>query len=238
MDDLSALAARVEALERRWRWTAMLAALLAGLTLAACVAARRPDDLLRARGIVVTDAAGKPRLVLGAPMAEVSDDARLAESVGLVVLDAEGRLNVALGANTPLVYRDGSTGKRVETDAGFVIYDPRSGGERGGLGAFADGRANFCLDYEGDKEAVCMTVAPGDAWTAVMLNGTPKEKMFDRVGLFLAEDGTGIVKAFGGGEQRDGVVLESGTGPARLVHYAQDGKPLAEASWKAAPPGP
>jgi hypothetical protein len=166
-------------------------------------------------------------------MADVSDDARLADTVGLVVLDAEGRLNVALGSKNPLVYRDGSIGKRVAADAGFVIYDPRSGGERGGFGAFADGRTNVCLDYELDKEAVCMSVAPGDAWTGVMLNGTPKEPQFDRVGLFVSEDGTGIVKSFGGLEHRDGIVLESGTGPARIVRYGADGKPLGEASWNA-----
>jgi hypothetical protein len=230
MEDLSVLVARVESLERRSRWTAVLAILTVA---AACaVTTREPGGVLRTRGIVVTDAADRPRLVFGAPMAEVLDDPRFAETVGAVVLDADGRLNVALGWDPPLVYGDGSVGKRIGHSTGFVIYDPRTGGERGGLGAFADGTANICLDYEKDKEAVCMTVAAEDAWTAVMLNGTPEEEQFDRVGMFLSGDGTGVVKAFGGRDHRDGVVLESGTGPARVVHYEADGGPVGEALWK------
>jgi hypothetical protein len=146
MNDVSALTRRVESPERRWRWTVTLAAILATLVImGACMATRNPDDVLRARGIVLTDAADKPRLVL-APMADVSDDARLAGTVGLVVLDAAGRLNVALGSKTPLVHRDGSIGKRVEADAGFVVYDPRSGGERGGFGPQSLSREAATMD--------------------------------------------------------------------------------------------
>jgi len=65
-----------------------------------------------------------------------------------------------------------------------------------------------------------------------MLNATPNQEMFDRVGMFVGEDGTGIVKAFGGGAHRDGLMLESGTGPARVVRYDQEGKPLGEAPWE------
>jgi hypothetical protein len=92
MDNLSTLTARVRRLESRWRFTAVVALLLAaGLFVVACAAARRESsDILRVRGIVVTDAAGKARVVIGAPMAGVTEDARLADTVGLVVLDPQG----------------------------------------------------------------------------------------------------------------------------------------------------
>jgi hypothetical protein len=229
-DELSALTARIDELERRWRWTASLALLLgAAVLVAACAATGgKPVDILRARGIVITDSAGNARVVLGAPMGDVTEDARLADTVGLVVLDATGKLNVALGAGTPLVYGDGSVEKRYQDETGFTIYDPRNGGERGGMGVNADGSAVVCLDYDHPKEAVCMSVAAGDEYAAVMLNGTPNEQVYDRVGLFLGQDGSGQIKAFGA--QGDGLKLEAGTGPPRLVKY-QQGERVGEATW-------
>jgi len=230
VNEISALTARVEALERRWRSTVALAGVLAlgllAVTIASCV--RDPRDILKVRGIVITDAAGNDRIVLGAPIGDVSDDPRLVQTVGAVVLDESDRLNVAVGANTPLVYSDGSVGTRVADNAGITIYDPRNGGERGGFSAFSDGRVNVCLDYEKPKEAACVVVGSGDAYTAVLLNGTPNDSLFDRVGMFLGEDGSGVIKVLGGDASPGGLLLQAGTGRARLVRIDAEGREAGE----------
>jgi hypothetical protein len=64
--------------------------------------------------------------------------------------------------------------------AGMVVLD--SAGRLsvsvglGGIGVFDDGRANMCLDYEGGKEAACVSVAASDQYAAVLLNGTLARK--------------------------------------------------------------
>ena len=179
MDELSILTRRVESLERRSRWTSVLAGILAAIVLIIVIAVemRKPPDVLHARGIIITDAAGKTRIVVGAPMLNAIADTKLAQSVGMTVLDSSGRLAVSIGANNPAVLADGKTFKRIGEQAGINIYDPRNGGERGGMGVFDDGRVNICLDYsEKPKEAVCMSVGPKDAHASVALNGTPENQ--------------------------------------------------------------
>src|SRR5512143_2851335 len=196
MDSNESLSHRVALLERRVRRLTVLSSTLAAVALIAAAAPR--SDVLRARGLVITDAFGRDRLILAAPMREASNDPKLAEAVGRAVLDSLGRMLVAVGSNNPLVFANGQTGRRIATSAGLTIYDPRNGGERGGLGAFLDGRANMCLDWGAKpKEAACVSVAPGDQYAAMLLNGTPDQPQFDRVGLFAGADGIGVVKAFG-----------------------------------------
>ncbi len=225
MTELDVLRARLEKMERQVRVLGALVLLLACGALAAAVRPRA--EVLRGRGLVITDARGHERIVLGAPLSDASANERLAQGVGVAVLDSLGRLSVALGVNNPLVMR-GRLSQRLGSDNGLNVYDPRTGDERGGFGVLDDGRANVCLDYAGYKEAACMSVASGDGYAAVMLNGTPKEKQFDRVGLFVGADGRGLVKAFGGGTNESGVMLVGGKGPARVVLTDTTGKPARD----------
>lgn len=161
MSEVQQLQRQVAELRGRVRLVTTLALLVTGGFI---VSAFTPQDpVIRTRGLIITDAAGRDRVVLGAPMAAATKDAKLAEAIGVAVLDSLGRMNVALGTQNPLVLEDGSTGTRIAASTGLTIYDPRDGKERGGMGAFEDGRANMCLDYGGrQKEAVCLSVAPGD----------------------------------------------------------------------------
>lgn len=177
-------------------------------------------DVITARGLVIVDEAGRERVVLGAPGAAASANPRLADAIGLVVLDTVGRLATAIGIDPPLMLDDGTVGKRIGSSAGMTLYDPRDGKERGGISAFEDGRANVCLDYgQAQKEAACITVAPGDQYAAVLLNGTPREEAYDRVGMFLGADGVGVLKAFGGVSSRDGVFIRAGGGLPTITVY-------------------
>ncbi len=222
MKDVELLKQRVERLERQVRWLGSVAVVLAAVVAIAATQAR--PEVLRGQGLVITDAAGNERIVLGAPMGHATSDPKLAEAVGLAVLDSLGRLHVAVGANKPLILAEGQTGSRIGLEAGMTIYDPRDGRERGGMGAFSDGRANVCLDYgTAPKEAACMAVAPGDQYAAMILNGTPGEDVFDRVVMFAGADGSGSIKAFGGRANRGGVMIRAGTGPASVTVYDSAG---------------
>lgn len=211
------LQARLERAERRVRRLSQGAALIAAVLLLAFVVHDAGDvaggDIVTARGLVIVDEAGRARVVIGAPTAAAHDDPRFAHTTGMIVVDTLDRLAVAVGADPPLIAEGGSLAERIGSANGFTFYDPRDGKERGGIGAFEDGRANVCIDYgNASKEAACMTVAPDDQYAAVLLNGTPREKAYDRVGMFLGADGIGVLKAFGGVASRDGVMIKAGEG--------------------------
>jgi hypothetical protein len=222
MRELEDLQRRLRNAERRIHGLAAVVVVLAGTLLMGAI---RPDsDVIRARGLVITDEAGRERIVIGAPMRNASEDPKLALTTGLAVLDSAGNLHVAVGTNSPLVVAPGVMGQRIAEVAGLTVYDPRDGRERGGIGAFADGRANVCLDYGArSKEAVCMSVAPGDQYAAVLINGTPGEEVFDRVVMFAGADGSGSIKVFGGRENRGGVMLRAGSGAPSITMYDSTG---------------
>lgn len=228
MDDLSRLAARLDTVERRFRWT--LAALVSLSAVVSVAALRPPAEVLRARGLVITDALGRPRVVLGAPLTDALDDRKLARASGVVVLDSLGRLSVAVGTNTPLVFAEGKVGTRMNGTAnGYTIYDPRTGAERGGSAAFVNGQVTNCLDYAVPKEAVCMSVAPADGYAAMMVNGNPRVKAFDQAGVFVGQDGAGVLKVFGGGPNFGGISLKAGKGAPQIVVYDSTSKVTGDA---------
>lgn len=201
----------------------------AGLILLAgggLVAAAHPGpDVLRVRGLVVVDSLGRERVLIGAPLSGASANPRLGSAEGLVIMDSAGHMLTAVGYNNPLVLSGDRTGKRIGAATGLTFYDPRTGAERGGMGAFGDGRANACLDYAGkDKEAVRLSVAPADAYAAVLINGTPRERAYDRVVMYAGQDGSGTIKVFGGGPSEGGVMLEAGRGTPKVVLVDSSGK--------------
>jgi len=224
-EQLDALQRRLATMERRMRLLGTTALVFGALAITGAVLPQ--EQVLRARGLVITDANGRERIVIGAPVSNASAHPQLVGASGLVVLDSAGLLQVAAGTNPPLVFRSGKLGKRIASSAGITIYDPRNGGERGGMGAFADGRANVCLDYgTKDKEAACMSVAPEDRYAAVILNGTPNEPQYDRVTMYVGADGGGSIKAFGGGANTGGVMIHAGKGPATVTYYDTAGKAI------------
>ncbi|MFW6088805.1 MAG: hypothetical protein ACODAB_03560 [Gemmatimonadota bacterium] len=232
MSEEGRLQERLDRAERRVRWlTAGLLACGLAVVLGAAQAAAPPppQDVIRARGLVIVDSAGRERVVVGAPMADASEDARLAETTGVTVLDAEGRLAASIGANNPLIRPDGTPGERRGTASGMTFYDPRTGQERGGIGAFDDGRANMCIDWaSAEREAICVAVWSDDQYGAVILNGTPHEtSIYDRVVLYVGSDGTGRIKAFGGNDRRDGVSIDVGRGTPEVTVFDSTGTPSA-----------
>ena len=218
MSELEQLYRRLARAERNVRRLGAVVVVVAATVLLAAV--HPQDDVLRVRGLVIVDASGRERIVLGAPMQAASDNGKLVDAVGVAVLDSLGRMNVAVGTNPPLVLDDGAMGTRIATQAGMTFYDPRSGRERGGMGAFTDGRATACLDYgSAVKEATCMFVAPNDEYAAVIVNAGPGQDVFDLVTLVVTADGTGWIKTAGVGSEASTVQIKAGNGPATVTVY-------------------
>ncbi|HYV98476.1 MAG TPA: hypothetical protein VE967_13525 [Gemmatimonadaceae bacterium] len=227
MHTIQTLERRLATAERRLRALALFVVVLVA---AIAIGAARPQaDVVKTRGLVILDAAGRERIVLGAPMSNASADTKLAQTIGVAVLDSLGRMNVALGTNNPLVVAPNTMGQRISVAAGLNIYDPRTGVERGGMGAFADGRANMCLDWAAKpKEAGCLTLAPNDQYAAFILQGGPNEKDFDRVAMYLDATGIGALKAFGGFANRNGILMQAGKGALSVALYDSAGKEVGD----------
>lgn len=216
------LNARVAALERRMRVMMAGGVLLAS---GALMASRRPADTLRVTGLVVVDAQGRERIVLGAPLDAASSDAKLSGAAGIAILDSLGRLAVAVGQDNPLIGNDGKAARRMGSTNGLNIYDPRNGSERGGISVFGSGTVNMCLDYSTGKEAACASVAKDDSYSVMQLYGTPNEKQYDRVGMFLGSDGSGQLKVLGGGTKfTDGIIIDAGEGAPSVKLVDKSGR--------------
>lgn len=158
---------RLEALEKsvsHWRLISVLEMVgvlaLAGLCflrLGSSVQAK--DEIVRTRGLIIEDANGRARVLLGAPLPEASD--RLRKDNGyeaMVFLDEKGNDRLSLGEMLPAQI-NGAVPKRrsrIAQGFGFIIDDP-IGNERGGFSFLDNGRALLSLDRPN-----------GDAWSALV----------------------------------------------------------------------
>lgn len=157
------------------------------------------DDVLRARGLVITDPQGRDRILIGSPVPDskarmrtdiervrrewapqLGGDAYMQrfvtydhEARGMLFLDENGYDRIVIGDGQP----DPNTGKRVVEATGFTFNDDR-GFEVGGLGMSKT----------------------GEGGTRVVL-GMDDTKVGEALHLFVLEDGTkGVRIAYEGGQ--------------------------------------
>ena len=140
--------------------------MLAGAGLAT-VAAVRPPEVLRARGLVIVDAQGRDRILLGAPVPASADRKRQdAATASMVVLGPDGADRVIVG-QTPDPVLQRKVYKRPLEAWGLGLYDPK-GGERGGMVFAGDSRIAVALDYPtGDAMGMFVDDKTGRAVLAV-----------------------------------------------------------------------
>src|SRR4051812_10396994 len=120
------LAERVAQLERslhRQRIFGFVGSLLVGV-LALTAFAHRGEPIVRTQGIVIEDAQGRPRLLIGSPIPAVSERQRTDAATGIIMLDSAGRDRLALGTyGGPQI--GGQVAKRVATTVGLILNDGR-----------------------------------------------------------------------------------------------------------------
>jgi hypothetical protein len=149
---------RLEKLERDLKrmklYAGALTCFLVIGALSAFAMREQKDGVLRARGLVIVDEAGRERILLGAPIPaaknRVRTDLQRVEATwgkrfpkqymdyykgyrhatnGLLILDANGQDRLALGDSVP----DPNIGKRIAPSTGLIINDA-DGFERSGYG--------------------------------------------------------------------------------------------------------
>lgn len=163
----------------------VIIALLAVIALAAASLLRKqdtptkPDTILRAQGLVITDAQGHDRILIGAPVPASKDRTRKDDaSDGIIFLGKTGADRLALG-QTPTLHIDGKTYKRRGDDDnyGMTLYDTK-GSERGGMAFMGTGRVGLALDRATPPyEAIGLMVDDTENFAGMYINyGDPKAK--------------------------------------------------------------
>lgn len=177
-------------------------------------------EVLRVRGLIVEDDAGRPRIVLGAPVAELRGRLRSDPAVGLLVLDENGVDRVSVGSPTPAPQAGGVVGERVGDATGIEINDP-AGNERAGFGWLEGGRVVLGIDYPDGGEAVTVFTNPDWGFSGIQVLGRGEG---DRQRVFI---GTQYTAADAGM-----VNLDAPDGRWASLHLGADGP-----AWKARPLG-
>lgn len=148
--------------------------------------------ILRARGLIIEDASGRERILIGAPVPEAAsrvrtDMAKVTKAWGkrypnmdwyktldhstngILILDANGFDRIAIGDPTP----DPNIGRRIAPSVGILIND-QEGFERTGWGYFpAKGRVVLGLDSRKGQEGVTLFVLEDDT-TGMNINAGDK----------------------------------------------------------------
>src|SRR5205085_2384882 len=111
-------------------------------------------------GLILEDAQGRPRILLGAPFPSVPGRSRKdATTHAMVFLDEDGHDRLTLG-ESPDTQVSGKVLHRIGRHFGVVIHD-NAGDERGAYGYLANGRVVVTLDRPGHE-----------AWAAVVNDKT------------------------------------------------------------------
>ena len=118
------------------------------------------DSILRGKGLIIEDAKGRPRVLLGAPFPSVPGRSRKdATTDAMVFLDGEGHDRLTLG-ESPNPQVSGKILHRIAGHFGVVIHDD-VGDERGAYGYLSNGRVVVTLDRPGHE-----------AWAAIVNDKT------------------------------------------------------------------
>ena len=141
------------ALQRQITWlrTGLIITVLLLAALAAVLwinhAASQTDRIIRTQGIVIVDAHGHDRILIGAPVPASSSRTRKDDaSDGIVFLGSTGADRLALG-QMPSPVINGKAFPRIGDgdNYGMALYD-KTGNERGGMGFLGMGRVVISLD--------------------------------------------------------------------------------------------
>jgi hypothetical protein len=203
---------RIGRLERRlhWTWSAAAVLVLAAVALACRSAGgaadahdngvHRNSGILRVRGLVVEDAEGRARLVLGAPVPVVGERVRGDAPVGLVLLGPDGHDRLQLGVvGGPQM--GGNVQARQSPATGLMVNDEH-GDERGGFGVFENGQVGFGLDYPSQRELIVAAVMPDRGMAGMVFSADVDENPMRAMILTTREGETVIQTSDASGASR------------------------------------
>ena len=224
---------RLANLERRDLWLRLLCAvqfvLIAAVWLTrnqVWVQAQTTPQVLRARGLILEDAQGRPRILMGAPFPAVHERIRQdARTTSILFLDDVGHDRLTLGEELePQIGGKVPPGiHRIASGVGVVIHDG-SGDERGAYGWLSNGRALITLDRPG-AEAFAAMVNDRTGEAKISLN-FPPEIADDASSIDMGTKGAASFLRFGSKTAKSRVSLstENGSHPS-LKTFDDLGRP-------------
>ena len=230
--DIRQLESRVEALEkraRRYRFgllaTTLALVLTGGAALGESAGAQQAGgEVLRLKGLIIEDSAGRPRLLMGAPAPAVAGRDRQDALTGLVYLDENGADRITLGVY-PDPMLEGRIERRRVPGAGILVHD-KEGVERGGYGVLDDGMAALTVDWPKTGEGAVVSANERFAGVGVFHRSEPGVYR-EAVTMGAVRDGEeAFVKLTdAGGNQRLRVQMR-GRGAPELLSYDAEGRQL------------
>lgn len=215
----------------------VIIALLAVIALAAVSLLRkpaeaqaRPEPVLRAQGLVITDAQGHDRILIGAPVPASNDRVRKDDaSDGIIFLGKTGADRLAVG-QLPTLHIDGKTYKRRGDDDnyGMTLYDTK-GSERGGLASMGGGRIGLALDRATPPyEAIGLMIDDSENFAGIYINyGDPKARD-SAIELSTDTDHASIALKGKDGHARAKLSLDGSTKPAWQFDDAESAAKAAQ----------
>jgi hypothetical protein len=200
----------------------VIIALLAVIALAALSLLRKPeapakpDAIIRTQGLVITDAQGHDRILIGAPVPASKDRTRKDDaSDGIIFLGKTGADRLAVG-QTPTLHIDGKTYKRRGNadNYGMTLYDTK-GSERGGMAFMGTGRVGIALDRATPPyEAIGLMVDDKDNFAGMYVNYGDPEARDSAIELGTDADNVSIALKGKDGHPRAKLSLDGANRPA------------------------
>jgi hypothetical protein len=126
-----------------------------------------PDDkVLHVHAVVIEDATGRPRMLIGAP---ISNEGRKRHDdvTGLVLLGSDGTDRLTIGT-ADYDQKNGALQHRIANGVGLLVNDAR-GNERGGFGILDNGRVTLGLDRANGEEGAFLTVEDEDDFAGLLI---------------------------------------------------------------------
>jgi len=217
-DRISRLEARLERLQQRLAWMlgAWVLSLAAVFALGAAaqskpVPAPDQEDVLRVRGLIVEDAAGRARILIGAPLPSTPERKRRDPATAMVFLGEDGADRMVVGF-TPDPQISGKLVQRISPSVGLQINDP-AGNERTGYGYLEMGRVVLGIDWK-NREALTLSVDDRQGFTALMMQGS--EGGYERCGLYV-DNQTSVMKIAGVDGLERLILKTSANQPAEML---------------------
>ncbi|HEX9931722.1 MAG TPA: hypothetical protein VGB08_02650 [Allosphingosinicella sp.] len=188
----------------------------------AAVAAAAADGVLRLRGLVIEDSAGRPRIVMGAPAPAVAGRNRRDALTGIVYIDENGADRLTFGREPDPMTERGIVPRRVQ-GAGILIHD-RQGIERGGYAVLDDESAILTLDYPRTGEGIALSA--NERFAAVgVFHRSPLGQYREAVTMGAIRDGEqSFIKMTDTAQNERWRVEARGAGEPRLLVYGAGGR--------------
>lgn len=165
MSEEHTLAKRIDSAERQIRWLRLLCGAQLAILILVAAAPAASRQILHARGLIIDDAQGRPRILIGAPFPSVKARHRQDPgSTAMIFLDPNGndRLLVGEGIGAQIAGKVYTQQNRSVHGAAYGInVMDGSGNERGGFGFIA-------TPSGGGRAVIALDRPAGDAWGAMV----------------------------------------------------------------------